>query len=553
MRIDPARKPPGRAGELELFTAASGALSARLHRGGGLLHLHSSVNPEAEATYYEPLTMWADLVVLLGCGLGYHVDPFLDGLGADAEILLVDFYAPCVERVRRRLSTRIPNRLHIVSGERSDWRPVVETAVRSARSVQIIKHPASYRANKDFYDGVAEALRPGRRTSAGGGGGGLLFYGSFFLEEELKNALERTEGGVALFRYNDIRDSVQFGARLERAIQERRPAFILSVNMKGFDANGAVGEIAARCGVPVVVWFVDDPHPILVPQAAFVNDAMIGLTWERAYLPWLGKQGFGATGYLPLAGDPSLFNGTDIPVFHAEVAFVGSSMGRAFLEKIASQFLWDGRLGPLAAETARLLLADNGLDAFRALRCACRNAGVPLPFSDAKNLTWFISYCIHTASMLRRTELVGACIPRRIAVFGDPEGWREIFGEGLPCHGDIDYRTRLGGIYRGIDINLNITSRQMPTAVNQRLFDIPLANGFVLTDRQADCCELFSPDETATYGSREELVDKLSFFRSHPEERRRISRLARARILSCHTYDHRVSAIGAFVARPAVS
>ena len=151
--------------------------------------------------------------------------------------------------------------------------------------------------------------------------------------------------------------------------------------------------------------------------------------------------------------------------------------------------------------------------------------------------------------MLRRKDLIGACIPHGVATFGDQEGWRELFGERITCHGDIDYRTRLGSIYRGIAVNLNITSRQMPTAVNQRLFDIPLSNGFVLSDRQGDCEELFSPDETALYGSREELIDKLSFFRTNKEAADCITRNARARILSCHTYDHRVSAIKSFIAK----
>ena len=547
MRIASAGKRHGEADEIELFTAVSGAVSARIRRNGGFLHLHSAVNPEAEASYCTPPALWADLVVLLGSGLGYHLDPSLCGLGEHAEILLIDRYAPCVEACRKRMQSTIPNRIHAVSGETDGWPRIVAEAVRPARTIQVIRHPASYRANKDFYDMVARALNI-RKVNESGTGGGLLFYGSFFLEEELKNALRRTEGGVSLFEYGAMKDCAQLEAHLERAVQEFRPAFILSVNMKGFDANGAVPEIARRYGVPLVIWFVDDPHPILIPQAAFVNGSMVALSWERAYLPWLDRKGFGATGYLPLAGDPDLFAGADTHAF-AGVGFVGSAMGQGYRGTIASQFLWNDALGGIADSAARKLLEDRSLKASDAIRSACEGLQTTLPFSDGKNLTWFTSYCIHTASMLRRRELIGACIPHGVATFGDIEGWRELFGARITCHGDIDYRTRLGSIYRGIAVNLNITSRQMPTAVNQRTFDIPLSNGFVLSDRQGDCEELFSPDETALYGSKEELIDKLVYFRTHKEAADRITRKARARILSCHTYDHRIAAIKSFIAK----
>jgi spore maturation protein CgeB len=153
--------------------------------------------------------------------------------------------------------------------------------------------------------------------------------------------------------------------------------------------------------------------------------------------------------------------------------------------------------------------------------------------------------------MLLRKERIGACIPLGLHTFGDPEGWNDLFGaeRGPTAHPDADYRSELAAIYRSIAINLNITSCQMPTAVNQRVFDIPLCGGFVLSDRQSDCDELFAPGEAALYSSKEELIDKIAFFRVNEDERRRISARARARILSCHTYSHRLETIESLISR----
>jgi len=430
MRIDPVRVRPGGPDTLELFTAASGTLSARLLReNGDVVHLHSAVNPEAEAAYLGALPIWADLVVLLGCGLGYHADALLRELGPGRELLLVDRHAVCIEQCRSRFAALVPNRIHALSEDTVNPHQVIGEACRPGRTIQIIRHPASCRACPEFYDAIAAAL-PRPAVHDRGSGGALLFYGAFFLEEELKNALDRTEGGVRLFRYNELENCVRFESSFEWEVREQRPAYILSVNMKGFDANGAVAAIARRCGVPLVVLFVDDPHPILVHQAAFVNDSMVALSWERRYLPWLEKKGFGATAWLPLAGDPALFAPGDAPEPHTGIGFAGSAMAGPFLDKIASQFLWSESLRPLADETARLLREERDRGAFAALTTACRTLGREIPFSDDKNLTWYIAYCIHSASAAKRRELIGACVPLGVATFGDPAAWRHLLGSG---------------------------------------------------------------------------------------------------------------------------
>ena len=84
----------------------------------------------------------------------------------------------------------------------------------------------------------------------------------------------------------------------------------------------------------------------------------------------------------------------------------------------------------------------------------------------------------------------------------------------------------------------------MKGAVNQRLFDVPAAGAFVLTDWREQTEKLFEPGkELVCYRESEEIPDLVRYFLAHPEERRRIVRAARTRVLAEHTWTHRVRSI----------
>jgi spore maturation protein CgeB len=480
--------------------------------------------------------------VFLGAGLGYHIAPYLNSIPAGAKILLIDYYPRCIEHCREKWFTGLTQDITVLSGETVAPDRVARECSAGARYIQVIKHPASYHANRDFYESALEALRF-KRVRGSEAGTALLFSGSFFLEQELQKALSAAGRGPALFHYNDVDHVLQFESHLSKAIQQNRPKYIVSVNMKGFDGSGIVCDVSRRMGVPVIVWFVDDPHPIMLSQQGFTRDHMQAFSWERSYLPWLSCQGFGRANYLPLAGDPALFAQGRTTGTIAELGFVGSSMGRAYLDDLASRFLWSPALEPLVQEAAERLLKDRTKPLPELIRETCASLRCGAPFSDARNITWLSSYIIHTASMLQRKRLVGACMPHGIETFGDPRGWKDLLGDRIPTHPDIDYHTGLSAIYSSIAITINITSCQMQSAVNQRVFDIPLCNGFVLNDHQADLFELFAADEIAVYSSTEELIEKIAFYRAHPAERERVTVKAAAAVLANHTYSHRLTTL----------
>jgi spore maturation protein CgeB len=81
----------------------------------------------------------------------------------------------------------------------------------------------------------------------------------------------------------------------------------------------------------------------------------------------------------------------------------------------------------------------------------------------------------------------------------------------------------------------------MPSAVNQRVFDIPLCERFVISDCQSDLLELFPKNALCTAASPEEYADLAKFYLKNSEAKEEIIKNAREHILKEHLYVNRVA------------
>ncbi|MCK5074896.1 MAG: glycosyltransferase family 1 protein, partial [Calditrichia bacterium] len=74
-----------------------------------------------------------------------------------------------------------------------------------------------------------------------------------------------------------------------------------------------------------------------------------------------------------------------------------------------------------------------------------------------------------------------------------------------------------------------------------RVFDVPAAGGFVLTDWKESLTDLFDVEnELATFKSIEEMNDKISFYYNNPDLRKKIMGNARERVINEHLIHHRM-------------
>jgi spore maturation protein CgeB len=540
---------------VQLFTAQNGQTSAKaLLPDGSVRHIHSLVDPAAEGAYYGDIDFWGSVIVFAGIGLGWHIARRIHGAPAGARLVVIDFYDECLEFCKKNVFTGMRNRIDYLSASTfgSEALGTGSPAHQAAPiQLQVIKHPASFDINRRFYESMLDRLfssaeTAGMRTAKvrrpEPAQKAMVMHGNFFLEEEVKNALQANEIEAQPFTYRRYGSSINYESALMRQIQEDRPSFVISINMKGFGGEEALVDITRRLGVPVVVWFVDDPRRIVRPKPTASRDHVIAACWEKAFIPWLRHAGFGKALHLPLATDPALFSANSQTSPTCRLGFVGTSMVDAYAGNIRDKFLWTDSLTPLVEEVSDRLVEHPDFDVDANLADQARNLGINLPFSDAANLSWLSALAIHTASMKKRKAIVGGLVNEGIETFGDEAGWKRLLGPLVKTHPDIDYRTGLGDVYRGIRINVNVTSCQMPTAVNQRVFDIPCCGSFVLSDDQKDLHELFDVGrEAIVYANLEDLKDKIRFYEKHESGRNAVIAAARKRISGEHTYRKRIN------------
>lgn len=79
--------------------------------------------------------------------------------------------------------------------------------------------------------------------------------------------------------------------------------------------------------------------------------------------------------------------------------------------------------------------------------------------------------------------------------------------------------------------------------VNERTFRIPACGGFELADWNRSVRTYFGPDEVATADGPDVWTATLERYLASPEERERMRAAATAKVMSAHTYHHRVARV----------
>ena len=508
---------------------------------GRAVRLTSALDPAAEdRRLVEGLTqIGKEGVICFGLGLGYHLEELDRRLDPAAPLWVLESRPTLAAAafLGRDLSPlfRRPGFRLFVGPFDSRWpggpRP----------PAKILWRPAIRRHFGGEYPAVPAAPAGRRRRFHRL----LLFQSGYYLERELENAARDLGLETAVWRFpRSLAGRGENFQELLKIIKNFRPDLALTVNHLGFDAEGFMDDLFSRLSLPAASWFVDSPVFILGPRAP--SPLVSAFSWDRDYLDFLRGRGFARARLLPLAADETFFRPAAAPAAaRRPVAFVGDSLtaatdkylgklggaaaGRnraAFLERtdrLAGNFRRAPDLLPAPGPLARLA-GDFGL------------AGGPETMTDLQALvTW-------RASRLWRLEVLRAQDPALLHTAGDP-GWKALLP--LPparLEPPVDYYTGLAAYYQGSAVNLNITSAQMKTGLNQRVFDVPAAGAFLLTDRREQLFELFEEGrEVATYQSPEEAAHLAAWYAARPQARRKTVQAARTRVLGDHLYRHRLA------------
>lgn len=125
-------------------------------------------------------------------------------------------------------------------------------------------------------------------------------------------------------------------------------------------------------------------------------------------------------------------------------------------------------------------------------------------------------------------------------------GWKEAASTGgrlgRCVQGPGIYGEEVVKLFNVARIGLNIhTWHGIPSGVNGLAYEVPACGGMALLDHSEELAEVYEVgQEVDSYGSLEELTDKVRFYLDHPEVRRRVAARGYERVRRDHTFARRM-------------
>ena len=335
--------------------------------------------------------------------------------------------------------------------------------------------------------------------------------------------------------------------RLLQAILAHRPDFILTLSHTGVDPEGDLVTLLADLRLPLASWLLDSPDLLLASSPQLADAGTVIFSCDAGALNAIRGMGYRHVHFLPLAASPGRLV-ADPPsppaAFAATVSFVGDSFVAETGRRLKS-----GRFGRELVRwypvLARRMLArpERSIEALATPEESRLLARYQALTPAARRLDFALAVACR-ANTAHRAAILSRLIPFCPLIVG-PANWRTVLGpekttwRWLPPLYDDD---RIAALFRSSLVNCNITSRHMHGAANQRVFDVPAAGGFLLTEASPQQEALFEPGrELATYAGPDDVSDQCARFAADPAARAAITTAARRRIALEHTYAHRAA------------
>lgn len=359
----------------------------------------------------------------------------------------------------------------------------------------------------------------------------LLIDADLYPQPEMAAALRHLGHTVQIVRLPQG-DPGEMLTTLLHAAVAMRPDAILTENHAGFDEGGEIAAILHDLGLPVIVWYLDDFRLLIGEGRRLIQPNTLVFTVERSHVPLLQAIGFPHVHYLPSASglDPTA---SYPPLSSLDLSRATSLVGHTF--EYAKQKHAHPLFPDLLADLIRTgLTIAPGQDLVRTI---LERQGHH--FNQRDEAYRYAAFVTADATQRYRTAVLRQLRAEALHIFGDAH-WKAL---GIPAtlHERIDSQREAPAIYRHSLINLNLSSPQLISAVNLRVYDVPAAAGFLLTDWRDDLPLLFDiRREVVTFRSVEEANDRIAYYERRPSARELIVAAAHARVRREHLLTHRM-------------
>ncbi|WP_339274913.1 methyltransferase domain-containing protein [Paenibacillus sp. FSL W8-0426] len=323
-----------------------------------------------------------------------------------------------------------------------------------------------------------------------------------------------------------------------------KPDYIIGYGYKGIIRDKWGDFVWRNSGIPVICLHYDNPIVVLdkVHQNEFIENPSFyyHFVWDSYFQRILIEKGINRVHPILLATNPRKFHPIpDIQRQENQLAFVGSmnlcppfDQMNYHIEQRFIDYVIHQKSADFHIPVYDICMKALSLEEFQPIAFLYKN--YPEEF-------WTNIYGpIHVrGSSIFRRQVLGSLIGVDMHIYGSQQKLNEY----TINHPAIPYE-ELSQVYQLHAVNLNISSLQLETSVNNRVFDVFASKGFVLSDYKKDM-ELVFPDawEAISFVSLEDLLVKADYYLTHRNEREELVGELYNHILDKHTYKHRANEI----------
>lgn len=307
----------------------------------------------------------------------------------------------------------------------------------------------------------------------------------------------------------------------------------------------------ARCCISLelnyVSWIVDCPHAALWSECARSRYCYIFAFDYQQYLI-LRNRGICNSFYLPLCTDVESFDRKmagqeEEQPYAADVSFVGN------LYNDPAHSMYDqvrylppyvrGYLDALMESQHRIWGADLLREAITKEVWQQIRSYVQLELKDGYEQgvyeAMFVNMLGQKLAQLERREVCSYLASHYD--FALYTGSDTSFDPQIRNRGKVEYLSQMPLVFRQSKININITSRSIPSGIPLRVMDVLACKGFLLTNYQPEIAWYFEDGkELVVYEDFQDLYRKIDYYLSHEQERRDIAQAGYNKVLKQFSY-----------------
>ena len=373
----------------------------------------------------------------------------------------------------------------------------------------------------------------------------LLIKGKNFVTsimQAYKRAFEKLEVKTELIDILECK-----GNEFVNRVRRFEPQFVLAYGMIGFFKTQDTGAFFRHLKITLINLVLDNPflmmNDFIENELRNYPEYYYSFIFDDVFLKLYREKGY-VNGYKIMnAVDETTFKPTKQVVGERKRAlcFVGHTrveyLNMKYDKPIVDQLIDDiinikiCNIGVPLNEVIEYIWNQN--DKYRAYKAF---------FMQNEKSLWDIIYkTVHLKGSEQYRKYVLMCIDdEEVYLYGDSQ----LEKTNLHVMPAVPYGEALSKVYSSYAINLNLSSLQLETSLNNRVFDSLASGGFILNDYKSDLEKIF-PDyyEYISFKTIDKLREKAAYYLAHEKEREEILKELMCIVRQEHTYEKRASYI----------